>query len=342
MSQTEQSVQTDNDTSRLQNFIPTDPYILRLLGIVIALFAIFAIWETDTFLSIDNFRSMGFQASEIGILALAVSLTMLTAGIDLSIVSTANLTGILVGLTLNSMAPAGAPPEQVALSVVAGLGVGLLTGLLAGLFNGILVAIVGIPAILATLGTWILYEGIGTAITGGSSVFGTTAWQGLGSNVAGIPVPVIILLVIVFALGILLTRTKFGYEIYMLGTNPTAARFSGINNNSVLIRTYVLSGVLSAIAGMIILARINSANVNFGESYVLQAVLLAVLGGIDPYGGSGRLIGVLLGLIGLQFLSTGLNMSLREIGNANLFKDFAWGGVLLLVLVINYYINQRE
>ncbi|GAB4522066.1 MAG: ABC transporter permease [Anaerolineae bacterium] len=318
-----------------------DGYIIRLIVIVITLFVVFSLIRPESFPTGRNLRSMAFQASEIGILAIAVSLTMLTGGIDLSINSTANLTGIIAGLILTDLMPAeGGAPFLV---LMLAYGAALLLGLICGLFNGALIAYVGIPPILATLGTLTLYQGIATAITKGATVFGVSQSQFVGNgNLLGIPMPLIMLVMIAFVMGVVLTRTRYGFEVYMLGTNAKAARFSGINNTAVILRTYALSGLLSAIAGIVILGRTNSANVDFGASYVLLAILIAVLGGIDPYGGSGRLVGVLLAVIALQFLSTGLNMALFEISGANFFKEFAWGAVLVLVLVLNYLDKRRQ
>jgi simple sugar transport system permease protein len=147
------------------------------------------------------------------------------------------------------------------------------------------------------------------------------------------PLLIFALAAIFFAL--LLNRTAFGLRLVLLGTNPTAARFSGINSQRVLIWTYVLSGVLAAIAGIIFLGRNNSAKSDYATSYVLQAILVAILGGVNPYGGFGRVGGVVLAVLGLQFLSTGFNMLLLTYSGSNFFKEFAWGLLLLLVMVID-------
>ncbi len=322
----------------LLSLLPRDGNVIRLLVIVIVLSGLFSLANPDTFPTGRNVRSMALQSSEIGILAIAVAVTMLTGGIDLSINSTANLTGIVAGLTLTALAPQG-----VALAMTAAIIAGLLVGAACGLLNGFLVAIVKIPAILATLGTFTLYAGIGTAITEGSTVFGIEAFQFIGNgNVLGIPMPLIILVTAAFIVGLILSRTRYGFETYMLGTNPTAARYSGINNTMVLLKTYLIAGMLSAVAGLIILGRTNSANVGFGDTYVLVAILIAVLGGVDPYGGSGRIVGVLLAVFALQILSTGLNQLLRDFSGANFFKEFSWGLLLLVVLLVNYFSYQRR
>ena len=316
--------------------------ILRLLLAVVVIFLLMSILRPSTFLTPLNFRSMAFQASEIGILSLAIAITMLSGGIDLSIVSAANLAGIVAGLTLGAMVTPESAGGEIALGITVALLAGLGVGLLAGLFNGILVAYFGMWPILATLGTGLIYKGIGTGITGGTTIFGIRQTQFIGNGlVLGIPFPLIILLVLAAILALLLRRSKFGMRLYLIGTNPTAARFSGINNRRVLLISYVIAGVLASIAGIVILGRTNAANVDFGAPYVLLSILIAVLGDVDPYGGSGTVLGVLLALVAMQMLSTGVNMLLFRSSGANFFKEFSWGALLLVVLVINYYSRHR-
>lgn len=315
-----------------------DGTIIRLLVIVIAIFAIFSAIRPDAFPTGRNLQSMAFQASEIGILALAVALTMLTGGIDLSINATANLTAILAGLILTSVGE-----TSPALAMALAVGAALVIGPICGFINGVLVAYVGIPPILATLGTLTLFQGIATVITKGAAIFGIPEFQFIGNgDILTIPIPLIIFLVTAAILGVILSKTRYGFEVYLLGANPVAARFSGINNRQVLLRTYIISGLLSAIAGLIILGRTNAARVDFGESYVLLTIMICVLGGINPSGGAGRMVGVVLALIALQFLSTGMNMALSGNSGANFFKEAAWGGTLLLMLLLEYYSNRQR
>jgi simple sugar transport system permease protein len=312
-----------------------DGTALRLFVIVIALFALFSLLRPDAFPTARNLQSMAFQASEIGILAIAVALTMLTGGIDLSINSTANLTAILAGLILTNL---GATPEGAPIAIILAFLIALIIGPLCGAFNGWLIAYVGLPPILATLGTLTLYQGIGTVITKGAAVFGIPQFQFIGNGeIIGIPFPFLIFLLIAALIGVVLNGTKYGFEVYMLGTNPVAARFSGINNRRVLMRTYIISGLLSALAGLVILGRTNAARVDFGESYILLSIMICVLGGISPSGGRGRIFGVVLALIALQFLSTGMNMALFQSSGANFFKEAAWGATLLIVLLVEYF-----
>lgn len=317
--------------------------IARLLIAVILIFVVMSIARPDAFLTVRNLQSMAFQASEIGILSVAMMIAMLSGGIDLSVVSTANLAGIIAGTVLSAMVTPDSSGGQIALAITLAVAAAATVGFLAGTFNGILIAFFGMAPILATLGTMLMYKGIGTVITGGTTIFGIAQTQFIGNGeVLRIPFPFLLFLAIAIIFAIVLERSRFGHRLYMIGTNPTAARFSGINNERVLLTSYIFAGVLAALAGVVILGRTNAANVDFGASYTLLAILVAVLGDVDPYGGSGTVIGVILSLVALQFLSTGLNMLLFRSSGANFFKEFAWGALLLIVLVVNYFSRYRD
>lgn len=319
--------------------------LLRLLLITVGIFILMSILVPSKFLSIYNFQSMGFQLSEIGILGIAIAITMITGGIDLSINAIANLTGIIASVVLTHFAGPDVAEPQVALAVVLAIVISLLVGTIGGLLNGFLVAHVGIPAILTTLGTMTLFTGFAFVITKGTGFFGIPAFQTIGNGlVLGIPIPLIIFAAVVVVMTILMNNSAFGLRIYLLGSNPRASRFSGINNKAVLLRTYALSGFLAALAGIVILGRTNSANPDYGASYVLQALLIAVLGGVDVNGGFGKILGLVLAVFSLQFLSTGLNMLLFRYSGANFFKMFSWGLLIIVFMIINYlsYRNKQR
>jgi simple sugar transport system permease protein len=135
----------------------------------------------------------------------------------------------------------------------------------------------------------------------------------------------------------LLNRTTFGFKLYLLGNNSLAARFAGIDNSRILLKTYILSGVLSALSGLTMTARTNSVNADYGTSYLLFAILVAVLAGIDPAGGFGRVTGLILAVLSLQFLSSGLNM-LRF---SSFSRELVWGALLLVVMAVNQVLKRR-
>ncbi len=306
----------------------------RLAVIAVIVFVAMAALSPDRFLSVQNLTSMAFQFPEFAILALATTIAMLTGGIDLSVVGIANLSAIVAATILTQ---AGGP-EAGALVLPAMLAA-LAVGAVAGLVNGIAIAVFGLPAILATLGTGLVFTGIAVAITGGSAVMGLPpgiAWIGNGT-VYGIPVPLILFALLALGLSLLLTRTGFGIKVQMFGANPLAARFAAVNVTSLLIRVYVLSGTLAAIAGLVVMSRANSAKADYGSSYLLLAILIAVLGGVNPYGGYGRIIGVVLAVLTMQFLSSGLNM----VGVSNFARELIWGTLLIFVMIVNTWAQSR-
>ncbi len=301
----------------------------RLAVITLVVFVGMALLSPDRFLSVQNLTSMAFQFPEFAILALAMTITMLTGGIDLSVVGIANLTAVVAAMIMIRLTGSDAGTGVLILA----LGVSVIVGMLAGVFNGILVAWLGLPPILATLGSGLIFTGIAIALTGGSALMGfppAAAWVG-NSTTFGIPTPLILFVVLAVGISLLLTRTAFGVRLRMYGANPLAARFAALNIDAMLIKVYVLSGALAAIAGMVVMSRANSAKADYGSSYLLLAVLIAVLGGVNPYGGYGRVIGVVLAVLSMQFLSSGLNM----IGVSNFARELIWGVLLIFVMILN-------
>ncbi len=183
------------------------------------------------------------------------------------------------------------------------------------------------------LGTGLIFAGIAVVLSGGAAVLGfPDAISVLGNGaVFGVPVPVLLFAALAAAVAFVLNWTGFGLRVYLLGTNPLAARFAGIDNVRVDLGTYLISGVPASVAGLIIAVRANSAKADYGSSYPLLSILISVLGGIDPYGGFGKVSGLVLAVLSLQFLSSGLNM----LQVSNFAVDMTWGALLLLVMVIN-------
>lgn len=318
---------------------------LRLFIITVVIFVGFSLVLGDKFFSIRNLQSMAVQFPEFGILAFAIMITMLTGGIDLSIVGTANLAAIAAALVLTRLSGDGGAGMPLAATIPLAMVAALVVASLCGLLNGFLVSKVGIVPILATLGTGSLYTGLSYVITGGPAITTTQlAFIGNGS-LAGMPIPVLVFVVLAIVFAVMLNRTSFGFNVYMLGTNARAALFSGISEVKVLVRTYWLAGLVAGIAGIIFLARANSAKPDYGASFILLTVLIAILGGVSYTGGFGTVSGLVLSVLSIQFLSTGLNMLMLQLSGSSaaiFFRQFAWGALLLLVMVVNYYVEQRR
>ena len=320
-----------------------DPHTLFLLVLIGVIFLVMSLVMPSQFLSATNFESMAFQMSEVGILTVAMTLAMLIGGIDLSVTATANLSSITAGLAMIRLAKTGLPSLPDVLVVVLGLMVAIAVGLVCGLMNGVLIGRIGVPAILATLGTLTLYTGLAYGITRGRAVHGVpdpVLFFGIG-KLLGIPMPLVIFLVVLVAISMALNHTTYGFKVYLLGSNRTVARFCGINNPGIILKTHLAAGLLSAVAGIVTLARTNSAHADYGSSYILTTILVAVMGGVAVTGGSGRVGGVALALAALQMLSTGLNMLLLRFSGSNFFRDFAWGFLLLFVMVFSRTARQK-
>ena len=319
-----------------------DPNLLRLLVMLVFVFVLMTVLRPNQFATMADFNSMMRQFPEYGIMAIGISLTMITGGIDLGVVGTANLSAIVAAKFLIGTVPRGAAPAQVVPYLIIAVLLSLSVGLVCGAFAGMLISRFNIPAILATLGTQQLFTGIAIGITSGRPQSGLPLLYSRIGNMEFfrfIPISFVIFFVVAVSVGIMLSRTRFGTYMYMMGTNPRASRYAGLNNTSITLRTYMISGLLSSVAGLIMMARANSAKADYGAPYTLQCVLIAVLGGINPNGGFGTIGGVTMAILILQFLSSGLNM-FNNI--SNFYRDVIWGGVLILVLVFNKLLSWRE
>lgn len=299
-----------------------------LASAIVAAFLLFALLVGDAILSPAALRSMAFQMPELGILSLAMMVTLLSGGINLAIIATANLSA----LTMAAVLTAWPAPEATApwlLWQAAAIGAGFAVAGAAGLLNGLLIARLGVSPILATLGTMTLLKGLALGLTRGEVLSGFPApivFLGNGT-VGGIPAALLVFAAAAVPLSILLGRTAFGGAVTMIGSNPDAARFSGIDTAGVVLRVHLLSGLLAGLAALVMMARFNSANAAYGESYLLVTILAAVLGGINPMGGFGKVGGLVLALVLLQVVSTGFNLL-----DLSAFLTLAIWGVILLAV----------
>ncbi|MEH6781367.1 MAG: ABC transporter permease [Rhodoglobus sp.] len=310
---------------------------LSILGFVTtAVIVVLYLMLGSRLFSLGGLQSMSIQVSEFGFLALAMGLAMLVAGIDLSVVAAAGLSGVMAALTMSGeFIPI--TPENETQMIILGVVVALTTGLLTGLLNGFIIAKLSVPPILATLGTMILYTGIGTAITSGSSIsLKVPSFAKLATSTVGpLPMVFVMLLATFIIVSLILTRTRFGRKVYLFGENEVAVRFSGIKSERVILMTYAIIGILVGLAAIVIIARANSMRVGFGESYLLQAILVVVLAGFNPLGGKGRVLNLAIALVLLQVIST----SMTAFAFSPYAKNIVWGGILIAVMGMNHYLR---
>lgn len=313
----------------------TGGQLVILIAINIALLILGAAISGGSFLSSFNLQSMAGQLPEIGFLAIGVMLAMCAGngGIDLSGIALANLSGVFAAVVAASFVSS---VDQPGLFSVMFIGIALLTGLLGGMFNGLLISRLDITPILCTLGTQMLFTGIavvlsqGRAVTVGSPDLLAEIGNGL---FLGVPISFIIFIAVAGLIAALLRFTPFGLWLMLMGTNPKAAVYAGFPKVGVLIATYATSGLLAGLAGVIIASRNVNVKWDYGTSYLLIAILIAVMAGVRPEGGYGRVICVVMATLALQLMSSLLNFA----GLSNFVRDFAWGALLLTFLAVGRY-----
>jgi len=311
-----------------------------LFTIMVGIIIIMSIFIPDKFLTVINFQSMASQIPEFGLLALAMMVAMMTGGIDLSVVSITNLTGVIAAIILTKLASPQMGGGLITLIIILAILAAIISSLVCGLLNGVLIAYIGVPPILATLGTMGLFLGIAIVITEGHGITGfPDEFLFIGSGTIWIiPVPLIIFIACALIVALVLNKTSLGLSIQMLGSNPVASWFAGINNNSILVKTYMTTGLLAGISSVIMISRVNSMRPGYGYAYLLAAILVIVLGGVNPNGGFGTVTGVVIGVIILQLLQSGFNI----LAFSPFFKKFVWGVILLLVMVVNFIISRYQ
>jgi simple sugar transport system permease protein len=199
---------------------------------------------------------------------------------------------------------------------------------------GLVIAYVGAHPILVSLAMMIFLRGLGEFLTRGGDISGFPPYlHRIGhGHILGMPVPMILFIVAAIGWHILLTRTRHGFSVYMVGSNSLAASYSGLHTKRTLTLIYTLSGAMCAIVGILMLARFNSVRVGHGEALLLVTVLACFLGGVDPFGGFGRVVPVVLALIILQVLSSGLNL----MGANQHLSTAVWGLFLIGVMIIRW------
>ncbi len=310
-----------------------------LLLFLLALIAIMGFLSPGKFLTVKNFKNMGFQMAEFGILAIGMSIVIMTGGINLSLLNSAMLAAIVGSFTMRALYAGGSGMADVPVIII-GIAVVLLVSVVCGLINGFFVAYVGVVPLLVTLGTQTVFDGISLNITRGSAISGLPKlFTRIGAGtVFDIPYTVLIYLAVILVAYFLIERTPWGVSVYMLGGNEKATRFSGINTHKSIMKVYIFSAVMAGIAGILMTSRYNSARADYGSSYTMQSVAATVLGGTAITGGSGHVLGTVIAVAILQVLSSGFNI----IGVNRNITDIVTGVILIGVLSINFLATRER
>ncbi|MGI9860927.1 ABC transporter permease [Moorella naiadis] len=305
------------------------------LGLLVALLLLIIIFTyvSPNFLTWDNFSNMFLSFALIGIVAAGMTVVIISGGFDLSVGSNMALTGVIVGSIMH-----GGLPQWLA--IVAGLVVGVAVGLL----NGMSIAKVKINPLITTLASMIIVRGLAFIYSKGLSfgIYGTEpifpdfGYWGRGL-LAGLPMPVVLMFLVVAGIYVLLNKTVFGREVYAIGGNEEAARVCGINVEKTQILIYLLMGLLAAFAGIILASRLSAGVPSAGTGYELNAIAAVVLGGASLSGGQGRVEDTILAVLVLGVLGNGFVL----LGLSSFLQDVARGVVLLLAVGIDQ-VRQRR
>jgi ribose transport system permease protein len=299
--------------------------LLILLGIGL----VFSL-GSDRFLTPSNLMNIALQTSIIAIIAIGMTFVMLTAGIDLSVGSVVALCGALA---------AGLAVRQE-LGTFTGIGLALLAGAAVGVLNGLLIVKGKMPPFVATLSTLAIARGLTLVYTEGRPISGIDdRFIFLGSGeILGIATPVIILAIVFVVAYIVLRSTRFGNYVYATGGNEEVSRLAGVRTAVITLSVYIISGFLAALGGVLLVARLWSAQPNAAVGLELDAIAAPVLGGVSLFGGVGNVTGALVGAFILGILSNGLNL----MGVPSFWQQVIKGVVLILAVMLDVLTKRRR
>lgn len=296
--------------------------------ILVALLVVFAVLS-ESFFTSDNIINVLRQVSIMGICSVGMTFVILTGGIDLTTGAMIGVSAIVTAqLMVSGLHPVVACLASIAISIVVGF------------INGFFIVDLQLPPLIVTLGTQIILRGICYIMTGGVPIYGFTEdFKIIGQGYVGIiPIPVIIMAAC-FAVGIFaLGYTKYGRRVYGLGNSAEVSRLSGVNIRKIGYSVYVISAVLSAIAGIVMLSRVNSAQPNAGDNYEMDVITGVVIGGVSINGGEGKAVNVIIGILIIGVLKNGMVMM-------NLNEYYQWvvkGAVLLLAVSYDRIMSKKN
>ena len=279
------------------------------------------------FLTKNNLFNVLDQSVVIGIVAVGMTFVILTGGIDLSVGSVAGLTGIILGLTVQSFSL----PVAIAVALLSGAGIGLI--------SGVLIAYFGLAAFVVTLGMMAIGRSLAYILSGQTAISNIPSSMSsiVYTNILGIPANVVFLGLLYVVAWCYLTYTKGGRTIYAVGSNKEAARAAGLDVFFYSVLPYVVSGALSAVAITFSIAQILSADPLAGNAMELDAIAAVVIGGASLFGGRGSLIGTLIGVLIMVMIRNGLNL----MGISPFWQGSAIGSIIIIALLIESIVSRR-
>ncbi|MBQ4641775.1 MAG: ABC transporter permease [Oscillospiraceae bacterium] len=327
--------------TKIKNFVRNNQYTSILVGLLIAVLALFSALKGSAFWRIDLWKGMTMQFPEYACIALGLMFVFISGHHDMSQVLLGNFGAILAVQYMAANVTEGMANGQVAGIIFIGIGIALAIAVVGGLINFLLVSYLNVPPVMATIAMQMVWKGLSTALTKGYAVKGVPAlYTTVGHTYIGgfLAVPVVIFLVLLVIAIFLLKFTTFGEKLYMIGTNKKAAKFSGINVHGMLAATYLLSAIFATIGVLIMVSTMGSAKADYGISYTTRAILILVLAGCIPDGGQGKISNILLSIVTVQIIATGINL----FANLNTYySSLIWGGMLIVVLIMSTQVGNR-
>lgn len=299
-----------------------------LLGVLIILMIVMSLLS-PLFFTVGNLLNTSRFFVEVGLMALGMTLIIISGGIDLSVGSNLGLSSVAVGFSY----AAGLPLPLAILF-------GLVVGTSAGLFNGLFITLLDLHPLVVTLGTFALFQGLAYGLTGAEAVSDFPGWFAyFGQAYFGpVPLQLLIFILAVAVVWLILSRTSFGRYVYAIGNNEEAARFSGVPVRKVKLALYTGIGLLVAMASVIYTSRVYTARGDSGLGLELDVISAVVLGGASIYGGSGTIGGTVLGVLIIATLRNGLTLA----GVPTTWIVFVLGVLLLVAVFLNEFFRRRE
>jgi len=301
----------------------------KLLPFLSLILLFVALWiASPNFLTATNLSSVVRQTAVINIMALGMTIVIISGGIDLSVGSILGLAGLL-----------GTMAMEAGASIVVGVGVGLLTGLVCGFLNGIMITQLKIAPFIVTLGTLGIYRGAALIISNGLPVHNLpAAFSFLGEgNILGIPFVLWLLVICGVAVHITLEHTRLGRYAFAIGSSPAAAVYAGIPVTFHITAVYAIGGLLTGLGGMIEASRLMTGQPTAGTGYELQAIAAVVIGGGSLRGGEGSVVGTLVGAFIMGLLSNGSDL----LGISNYVQQVVIGAVIILAVAADELRKRR-
>lgn len=288
-------------------------------------------YRWPNFLKPENLLNIANQIAVIAILAVGMTLVIVTGGIDLSVGSIIALASVVTALVVRDVAGG---VEARPLGMALGGCAGILVGALCGAVSGTVIVAFGIPPFIATLALMLMAGGGASMLAEGQSVYQVPdgfMWLGRGADLFGVPNAVVLTILLYTAAHLVMTRTTFGTWLLAVGGNREAARLSGVPVSATLLAAYVASGALAALGGVVMASQLKSGSPNFGQMYELYVIAAVVVGGTSLSGGEGSMIGTLVGALVIAVIQNGMNL----VGIESYTQRVVLGAVILAAVLLD-------